>query len=181
MRRRNLAPSLSPAETLFPVRKAFLNVRLTIEGNQNPSGKFAPRPGSKRLPDRRSSRPQRFKPDSIEKCRSIGNSNRPIACRRKPKTPVSLTFSIEFQPPFLFQRLWIALEVLRAIPEMVDGGLTIGPFELQRLVGGQSDERGLLTGIFDVSPRKFLRSLSMRNVPYQQPHKKLSRYAPVAR
>jgi hypothetical protein len=64
-------------------------------------------------------------------------------------------FSIEFQPPFLFRCLWIALEVPCTIPEMVDGGQTIEPFELQRLVGGQSDERGWLTGVFEVSPRKY--------------------------
>jgi hypothetical protein len=38
---------------------------------------------------------------------------------------------------------------------MVDGGQTTEPVELQRLVGGQSDERGWLTGVFEVSPRKY--------------------------
>src|SRR5260370_31140588 len=138
MRRRNLALSLSPAETVFPVGKAFLNVRLTIEGNQDRSGKFARRLTSKPLPDRRSSRPQRFKPDSIEKRRSIGNGNRPIAFRRKLKAPASFMFSIEFQPPVLFRCFWIALEVPFSNPEMLDGGQTIQPVELQRLISGST-------------------------------------------
>jgi len=40
MRRTDLAPSFSPAETVFLAGKAFLNVRPTIEGNQYLSGKF---------------------------------------------------------------------------------------------------------------------------------------------
>jgi hypothetical protein len=63
-------------------------------------------------------------------------------------------FSIEFQPPFLFRCFWITLEASRAIPEMVDGRQTIEPFELQRLIDCQSDERVWLMGIRLVSPWK---------------------------
>jgi hypothetical protein len=78
-------------------------------------------------------------------------------------------FAIEFLPPFLFRRFWIALQIPCAIAEMIDGRQTIEPFELQRLIHGQSDEGVWLTEIFLVPPRKTLRSLLMRNIPCRQP------------
>jgi hypothetical protein len=84
----------------------------------------------------------------------MGNSDHPIAFRCKPKPPPGFVLSIEFQPPLLFRRFWMALEVPCAIAQMVDGGLTVEPFEFQRLINGQSDESVSLPDIFLVSPRK---------------------------
>jgi hypothetical protein len=63
-------------------------------------------------------------------------------------------FAIEFLPPFLFRRFWIALQIPCAIAEMIDGRQTIEPFELQRFIHGQSDEGVWLTEIFLVPPSK---------------------------